>query len=76
MDNWTDLAVFEITAAAKNDACYQALLRRCAQAEIHYLSVSAKLTEEDRRAIEEYITLCEETQYRMTQLAYFCNPTE
>lgn len=74
MDKWTDLAVLRITAAAKNDPCYQSLLRRCEQAELLYQTVSAKLTEEDRRIVEEYIALCDQMQYRLTQLAYFCEP--
>ena len=70
MDLWNDLVVFQLADVSQKDECYQALLCQCATAEADYLSLLQRLSTNDRICIERYIALCEETQYRLTQLAY------
>ena len=70
MDLWNDLAAFQLAALSKQDECYQKLLNQCLAAEAAYLKLLPRLSEDDRRCIEHYLSLCEETQYRLTQLAY------
>lgn len=55
--------------AAGKDADYQELLRRCREAEADYRRILATLPPEQQEQLESYISLCEELQYRMTQLA-------
>ena len=70
MDGWTDEVVMKLSQLAKNDCEYQLLLNRCRKMEVEYLAIMNRLAEEERLCIDEYIVLCEELQYRMTQLAY------
>lgn len=70
MDLWTEYAEFQVTERAKADKHYQALLEQCLIAEKSYLRIVEKLSEQDRADVEHYLTICEEMQYRMAQLAY------
>jgi hypothetical protein len=55
--------------AARKDADYQTLLQRCREAEADYRRILDTLSPEQQEQLETYISLCEELQYRMTQLA-------
>ena len=72
MDQWADDAVFRVVDAAKHDPFYQDLLDKCKVAESKYHDAVQPLSEPEQLSIENYIALCEELQYRMTQLAYRC----
>lgn len=73
MDNWTNKGIAVVTARSKEDPIYQSLLEQCIVAEEACLAVLGNLTPQERACIEQYMTLCDELQYRMTQLAYSCN---
>lgn len=55
--------------AARRDEDYQNLLIRCRGAEAAYQKILASLPVDQQAQLEEYISLCEELQYRLTQLA-------
>lgn len=59
----------QLNALAQTDAWYQQLLGKCAAAEVSYQHVLEKLSSADRDAVETYIALCEELEYRRTCLA-------
>lgn len=58
-----------LNALAQADEWYQQLLRECEAAEVSYQKVLAQLSDTDRAAVEHYIALCEEMEYRRTCLA-------
>lgn len=70
MSNWEDEGIFEVIQLCKVDPIYQELLQNCKEAEAAYLTIRSTLSQSDQAQIERYIALCEETQHRMTQLAY------
>lgn len=55
--------------AARKDEDYQNLLTRCREAEKTYRNILDMLPAEQQVQLEAYISLCEELQYRLTQLA-------
>ena len=73
---WTDNVAERVLCAANTDVEYQQLLKECLQAEETYKSIVAMLTEEQCVQIERYIALCEELDYRFSQLAYCIGKSE
>lgn len=59
----------QLNALAQADEWYQQLLRECETAEERYHQILQKLSDADREAMERYIALCEEMEYRRTCLA-------
>ena len=58
-----------VLRAAKEDAHYQSLLRECAQLGEAYDRICQQLTEEDKEILEQYISVCENMEYRKLCLA-------
>ena len=59
----------KLNSLTQEDEWYQQLLHQCEAAEVRYHQVVQKLSDEDREAVERYIALCEEMEYRRTCLA-------
>lgn len=59
-----------ISDAVKNDTFYQELLHLCKDAEPEYLRIRDALPEHDQELLDQYISTCEEMEYRRTVLAY------
>ena len=59
----------QLNVLVQEDEWYQQLLRECADAEVRYHQIAQKLSDADRDAVERYIALCEEMEYRRTCLA-------
>ena len=53
----------------KSDSVYQELLQQCSLAEKQYCEIISSLSPKDREALERYISLCEELDFRKTTLA-------
>lgn len=70
MDEWVDVAYYQITAMAKQDSRYLQLLQRCRETEPDYLAAVRQLSEAEREGLEAYISACEELEHRLAQLAY------
>ena len=71
MDKWGDIIYPKLLAAAATDEDYQNRLKQCQAAEDAYLTIINKLLPEHREIVENYITMCEELEYRMVQLAFY-----
>ena len=71
MNEWVDIIYPKLLAASAADEDYQNRLAQCQAAENNYLTIIDKLLPEHREIIENYITMCEELEYRMVQLAYY-----
>ena len=69
-DIWNDYGIYRVTEKARGDQHYQELLAECKQLECGFNEVMNKLSEDDRSKVENYIAVCEDLQYRKTQLAY------
>ena len=59
-----------LIAEAKLDLDYQRGLQTVMEKEKAYLAVCSALTPEQRNAIEDYISACEELENYMTLIAY------
>ena len=59
----------QLNALAQADEWYQQLLGKCEAAEALYQQILQQLPSAHRDAIEAYIALCEELEYRRTCLA-------
>ena len=70
MQGWTDQEAQRIFCAVNMDKTYQQLLKECRIAEEKYLNAVKMLPDDQRQRIENYIALCEEMDYRFSQLAY------
>ena len=70
MDYWTHEVLSRLMQRVENDEEHQLLLMQCRNAEMDYLTIMERISEEDRLIIEEYISICEDMEYRKTQLAY------
>ena len=70
MEMWNSEISRRAAASAEGDAFYQELLQECEEKEAVYKKITAILPEERRELIEGYIAICEDLEYRMTQLAY------
>ncbi len=53
----------------RRDGVYQTLLADCLALETEYRRILEQLSPEDRTLLERYITLCEELEYRRTEIA-------
>ena len=69
-DEWNDYAHQRVIDLAKQDADYQQLLGRCEELSPEYLRILHSLSPEQQQILEEYISCCEEMEYRLAQLAY------
>ena len=54
---------------ARRDGFYQELLEKCRAAEEDYRVILEGLAPEQQEQLENYISLCEELQHRLTVLA-------
>lgn len=64
-DYWDQI----LLEAARKDAEYQLLLKKCIAAEEDYRVILESLPPEQQEQLETYISLCEELQHRLTILA-------
>jgi len=73
---WNDAVLYRLIKQVKNDEPYRQLLDQCKKLEEYYCEITSKLSDEDKRIIDEYIAVCEDMQYRMTQLAYILGSSD
>jgi hypothetical protein len=59
-----------VTAKAGGDSYYQELLCQCEIKEIEYHRIICKLLPTEQEQVDDYVAVCEELEYRRTQLAY------
>lgn len=64
-DYWDQI----LLEAARKDPEYQALLQRCRETEGPYRAILQNLNDAEQAQLEEYISLCEELEHRLTVLA-------
>lgn len=76
MRDWQELGSKLVLRAAQGDREYLRLQAALEQAEAAYLSVVSQLPVQSRETIERYITLCEESSYYETQLAWRCGTAQ
>ena len=74
-DIWNDCGVHQVAEIARTDKHYQDLLAECRRLEAGFCAVMDRLSEAERRLVEEYVAICEDLQYRETQLAYILGST-
>ena len=55
MDYWTHEVFSRLMQRVENDEEHQLLLMQCRNAEMDYLTIMERISEEDRLIIEEYI---------------------
>ena len=67
---WDDEVITRLIAAVRMDRDYQELLEQCRSLEEGYCRIMNGLSDSDRTLLDKYIAVCEDMQYRMTQLAY------
>ena len=76
MRDWQELGSKLVLQAAQEDREYLRLQLALEQAEKAYLSVVSQLPAQSRETIERYISLCEESGYYETQLAWKCGRSQ
>lgn len=64
-DYWEQI----LLEAARRDGDYQAMLKKCLEAEADYRTILESLPPRQQEQLENYISLCEELQHRLTVLA-------
>jgi len=72
MKEWLEIGIHQVNGLLAQDAEFQNLLEGLAVAQRDYQSVINRLSPEERQSIENYIALCEETEYQKTLTAYYC----
>ena len=72
MKEWLETGMHQVNALLSNDPDFQQLTQRLQEAETHYLALIRKLPPEEQEIMEDYIALCEETEYQKTYTAYYC----
>lgn len=72
MEEWLSLGLEQVRAKLEVDPYYQALSERLSRAEDIYKAVLSTLTEQEKAYIEDYIALCEESDYQWIHTAYRC----
>ena len=70
MNKWSIRVDEKVTAKAGNDSEHEELLRQCVEKEAEYQKIMCKLSLAEREQVDNYIAVCEELEYRRTQLAY------
>ena len=65
----TDLQEQQLKIRISADPEYQSLLQQCIALEPEYLRIRNSLSVADQSLLEDYISLCEEMEYRKMQLA-------
>lgn len=60
----------QLLALVRADSFYQQLLRECIALEPQYQTIKATLPENQQEILDQYISLCEELEYRRTTLAF------
>lgn len=73
MEKWLTSGYRQVNKKLAENPDFISCLEDLRAAEQQYLVVLAKLPEEDRILIEEYITLLQEVEYQRTCAAYSCN---
>lgn len=64
-DYWEQI----LLEAARQDEVYQAMLKKCLALEPDYRAILESLPPRQQEQLENYISLCEELQHRLTVLA-------
>lgn len=72
MKEWLEQGFHQVNGLLSQDADFQALQQRLAEAQIKYQAVVDRLSPEDLETIENYIALCEEIEYQKALTAYYC----
>ena len=72
MSEWQETGMHQVNALISKDADFQGLSKQLTVAQEHYQTAVGKLPPEERKFIEDYITLCEEVEYQKTLTAYYC----
>lgn len=72
MKEWLEVGIHQVNGLLSKDADFQELSQRLIGAQADYQTVIGKLSPEERQRIENYIALCEETEYQKTLTAYYC----
>lgn len=72
MSEWQETGMHQVNALLSKDADFQGLSKQLTVAQEHYQTAVGKLPPEERKFIEDYITLCEEVEYQKTLTAYYC----
>ena len=65
----SDFSGFRLREATKKDPMYRELLAACIACEKDYIRIKNSLSKADQALLEQYISLCEEMEYRRTCLA-------
>ncbi len=72
MKHWLEVGIYPVRDILLKDEEYARLMIQCEKARERYDIIVAKLTEQEREEIEDYIALCEELEYQWTHTAYRC----
>ena len=72
MQQWMKIGRYQVNEFLDRDEAFLALLAQRDAAEAAYLRIAEKLSEQDRQAVDRYITLCEEVESQRTVTAYRC----
>lgn len=72
MQQWMKIGTHQVNELLARDEDYLSLLAQRDAAEAEYLAVMQKLSQQDRQAVDRYIMLCEEIEYKRTVTAYRC----
>ena len=72
MDRWNEIVYPRIVEAAKEDARNNENLEKVSAAEKKYIEVLQNMQQDQRDAIEEYISAIEELDYQRMRIAYYC----
>lgn len=72
MKQWLEVGIYQVRDMLSRDEGYGRLMIQCEKAKERYDIIVAKLTEQEREEIEDYIALCEELEYQWTHTAYRC----
>ena len=70
MDIWNEETLYRLNRVARVDDHYLWLEKEMEDAAQGYLDIKKKLNDAECEALDRYISLCEEMEYRKSQLAY------
>ena len=72
MKEWLETGIHQVNGLLSKDGEFQELSQRLIVAQAGYQTVIDRLAPKERQYIENYIALCEETEYQKTLTAYYC----
>lgn len=72
MDVWADVACRQVMEKCSMDPEYQKILAECREREQAYRTVLQGLEESQRRAVDDYVAICEELEFQFARLAFAC----